>query len=404
MASAAVVSNAVATSAENAVATDCMPRIAVLDGLRGIAILLVVISHLSQRGALSLYYSYTPWHKLFDIARFGWSGVDLFFALSGFLITSILLKTKGSPHYFASFYGRRLLRIFPLYFCVVLVIFRLYLVPALQPYLGAPIPSSHEPWFWTYLANWKISQWPLDQISGFWSLCVEEQFYFAWPLVVLWTPRRLFPALCIALIVFSAVMGITLEYSGHSYLSISFATFPRSEGILFGALIAWLRECGLANRAAARLRFATIAFFGLMLTCALRPAHFRGYWTLEIIIAALGWSLLLLQCVADPRTWFSRLCADHLFQKFGKFSYAIYVLHGLVITYIMFLARKLLGGQNRCNRCPSFSRLSPPWQQCWWWAFCPGTCWKNTSSNCASIFRIAKQRLLLSPQLRGALV
>src|SRR5208282_4829571 len=138
-----------------------------------------------ELGINKAYLDATSLRMVWGLASFGWSGVDLFFVLSGFLITSILLNTKESPQYFKSFYGRRAVRIFPLYFTCL---FLCYSVPAVHSALGSP-DKANQIWFWTYLANWKIGLWRQDAATcgaliHFWSLCVEEQFYLIWPLVV----------------------------------------------------------------------------------------------------------------------------------------------------------------------------------------------------------------------------
>ncbi|HEX6407837.1 MAG TPA: acyltransferase, partial [Gemmatimonadales bacterium] len=124
-----------------------------LDGLRGVAILLVMGYHILE--------TFPGGPEVPDLvtrlASVGWIGVDLFFVLSGFLITGILYDTKGSPGFFRNFYIRRVLRIFPLYYGF-LALFCLIL-PALGPN-DAAIVELHRacPWYWSYLANFYMAQ------------------------------------------------------------------------------------------------------------------------------------------------------------------------------------------------------------------------------------------------------
>jgi peptidoglycan/LPS O-acetylase OafA/YrhL len=177
-------------------------HIPALDGLRGTAIILVILCHCYIFEGLDAYFASTV--PLLRIAQFGWCGVELFFVLSGFLITSILFNTKQSPSYFKSFYGRRALRIFPLYFAVLLVFYygphSFFHVYRFEP--------SHKIWFFTYLANWKLGFWPVHELTLFWSLCVEEQFYLIWPLVVWVTAKRAFPWMCLGVIAASLAAGV----------------------------------------------------------------------------------------------------------------------------------------------------------------------------------------------------
>jgi peptidoglycan/LPS O-acetylase OafA/YrhL len=151
-----------------------------LDGLRGLAILLVLFFHFAAD---------LPRNVIFlGPVYFGWSGVGLFFVLSGFLITRILLRTRRAEGYFRSFYVRRALRIFPLYsgvlaFCTLLFV----LFPVLRPMF----PGDRDRIFhWLYLGNWTPLLAGEDQrrMGTFWSLAIEEQFYWIWPFIV-WKVR-----------------------------------------------------------------------------------------------------------------------------------------------------------------------------------------------------------------------
>ena len=160
-------------------------HIPALDGLRGIAVLLVMLLHFSMmtpNGPLDSAFSLT-----FDT---GWLGVDLFFVLSGFLITGILFDAKGGAFFFRNFYLRRSLRIFPLYYaflCGVLLV-----LPWLAP--GSMERLDGQGWLWSYLSNFLFVRvgWEgmPEHTIHLWSLAIEEQFYLLWPLVVFLFDRK----------------------------------------------------------------------------------------------------------------------------------------------------------------------------------------------------------------------
>jgi peptidoglycan/LPS O-acetylase OafA/YrhL len=154
-------------------------RIEALDGLRGLAILLVIphnagrIELPGQPDRLLHPETWLPW--LFDhVLQAGWSGVQLFFVLSGFLITGILVDSKRSARYFSSFYIRRALRILPVYvFALVMV---LYVLPAVTGSLPEVTENLRfQGWYWTFLANWvQPFGWEIPGLSHFWSLAIDS--------------------------------------------------------------------------------------------------------------------------------------------------------------------------------------------------------------------------------------
>ena len=142
-----------------------------LDGVRGLAIALVVASHV------------TTWPP----ATQGWIGVDLFFVLSGFLITGILADSRNVIGRARAFYVRRALRILPLYYGVLVTLF--VVIPILHPLHTQEYQTlaREQWWYWTYLQNWRIAS--AHSIDGgslvwFWSLAIEEQFYLIWPVTL----------------------------------------------------------------------------------------------------------------------------------------------------------------------------------------------------------------------------
>src|SRR5579863_9160491 len=201
------------------------------DGLRGIAIVLVLLRHLGED---------LPARRLGGVVdaalNAGWLGVDVFFVLSGFLITGILLDARGdeaqpSEGYFLRFYARRALRIFPLY----------YLFLAVTIFIARP-PMPHGTWwYWSYTSNVLIARhgWPegLWETGHLWSLAVEEQFYLVWPAIIAWTPRRRLPVLCVAIIVGAIAVRIALIHQGAA-LGAYVLTPARADTLAVGAALA----------------------------------------------------------------------------------------------------------------------------------------------------------------------
>ena len=209
---------------------------------------LVMISHFTM--GVRPVASVDRW--VLDTGLSGWIGVDLFFVLSGFLITSILLDTKAQPHFFRNFYVRRTLRIFPLYYAILVA--TLVLPPLL--WSGAAdsklfsVIAARAPWFWTYTANIDIAlhDWEIAGVLGhFWSLAVEEQFYLLWPALVWFCPLNRLRHVCVGLIVV-AVVTRTALWSADMSLA-GFTLMPaRADALAIGAWVAATRHSGVDLR------------------------------------------------------------------------------------------------------------------------------------------------------------
>ena len=189
-----------------------------LDGLRGIAILLVMWFHFAwpakAQGLITRLYV--------SVAALGWVGVDLFFVLSGFLITGILLDSKRGAGYFRNFYARRVLRIFPLYYAVLLV--TLVILPLIVPYDTPALKRLLEGqgWLWLYSTNISVAvehgNWIASadwlRMGALWSLAVEEHFYLVWPLLVFFLSRRALLRTSIAMIVLVPILRTVALFAG----------------------------------------------------------------------------------------------------------------------------------------------------------------------------------------------
>lgn len=206
-------------------ALDARPYYPALDGLRGLAVLAVMACH-----------------TLYRPLALGWMGVPLFFALSGFLITGILLRAKDEPHYFRTFYKRRAVRIFPIYYLFVAVSF------IVGTYLAMPTKD-----LWRaviYIQNYRIPGEP-QQIPGFfgghtWSLAVEEQFYLIWPLLAWWLSPRALLRCCLVLVAGALAFRLyAFETSGDPGLWILYGWLPSNiDCLASGAIVAVLYHEG----------------------------------------------------------------------------------------------------------------------------------------------------------------
>jgi peptidoglycan/LPS O-acetylase OafA/YrhL len=231
-------------------------RIPALDGLRGVAIISVIVCHVNHRfgGAYATGPVDGPLAMLFG---WGWIGVDLFFVLSGFLITGILYDAKGSDGYFRNFYARRTLRIMPLYFGFLLLI-------VVMNRMHSPafpwVPLDDLLWLVSYTYNVRAAfteSW-IGNFHHFWSLAIEEHFYLIWLLFVCIFSRRLLMKLCLAVAAASFLLRLIVVLSGARPLIGFFFTPCRLDGLLAGALVAlawrdpadWARLRGFAEHLA----------------------------------------------------------------------------------------------------------------------------------------------------------
>ena len=311
-----------------------------LDGLRGVAVLVVMLHNLTileHRDSLPA--------KLWVFATdSGWIGVLLFFVLSGFLITGILLDERGAPRLFRDFYLRRVLRIFPLYYLVLIV--RFAVVPLVVP--DAWVPLEVALGYWLYVSNWTdLYTHGVNGFGHFWSLAVEEQFYLVWPLAVARLGARGLIWVCAALIVLSAVARLVIVADGVDRQWLYMSTVTRADALAFGALVAialrdprgraWLARRYRAIGGAAAVVMAAIMIDAHGLSRYQIFVETVGYAALAIGFAALIAHVALDDAGARPRWAMSRLL-----RAAGKYSYAAYVVHPLVKVTVLHAARPVL--------------------------------------------------------------
>ncbi len=335
-----------------------------LDGLRAVAVLMVFCQH---------YGAGKAW-----IFGWGWTGVDVFFVLSGFLITGILFDSQGKEHRFRDFYVRRTLRIFPLYYAVWLTVLLL-----------APVAQWQWNWRWglwpAYLGNYarflflgeagdayrfdRLTFGPVVQgwfgspmhlwIGHFWSLCVEEQFYLVWPFVVYMVRRReVLIKICVAVIVAMPLvrwaLGMVIS-ARMLQMELFYRSLPtRLDALLIGGLIAlllrgpervwverWRREA-LVLTAVLFVAAYLLAVKGMRLPFAGSATTWIGDVGFTLIDLFAG--ALILECI-HPGSFIGRVLSWRALRSLGVISYGFYVYHDLLHDFFGYVANRFFPGE-----------------------------------------------------------
>ena len=317
-----------------------------LDGVRGIAILTVFLYdclHVPSGGVLNF--------ALRKASVAGWTGVDLFFVLSGFLITGILIDSRGQPGYLSSFFARRSLRIFPLYFLALWATF--IAVPVLADFWSPARPvalqvnelARDQFWFWTYLQNWRFAyqgHWPhVNYLSHFWSLAVEEQFYLVWPFVVGFVSTRTLAKVCWACIGLALALRVGLWMGGAHTIGLYVTTVTRMDSLCLGAVFAmglrspvWYPR--LTRWAWPVMSLLAIVIVGVDAVWPLLKTEQVGSQTIGHTLLGLMFGCCVFSAAAvSPQHWFARVLSQRWLTLPGQFSYAMYVIHRPIYKLVL---------------------------------------------------------------------
>lgn len=309
-----------------------------LDGLRGIAIILVMLHHFALYG-----WQTRPVNRLELLIKCvslsGWVGVDLFFVLSGFLITRILISTKGHPDYYKNFYVRRFLRIFPPYygflFIFLIVIPNIFTVDRqYQALLNDQI------WYWTYLTNIQLGIQGVPEffaIAHFWSLAIEEQFYIVWPLPVKFLREKSLFIAC------GCLMGCSLLFRfvvGDHFFPVPYILTPaRMDALALGGLLAIIERRQIPAKTLSYGIWSTLTLSGISILLLSIPNRLLVIdndavktYGLTIIIVFFA-SLILLVITYQDNRWIKILFSNRILRFFGKYSYSLYIIHHIVAIF-----------------------------------------------------------------------
>ena len=308
-----------------------------LDGLRGIAILSVVAWHYfaihMQLGAHG-FFSFAG--RIFGLT---WSGVDLFFVLSGFLIGGILLDQRESDNYFKVFYTRRICRIVPLYYCVLLLFLLSF---SLGPTFTGKVPQLYDKWippwcYFTFTQNFAMfarGDFGPGWLGVTWSLAIEEQFYLLLPFIIRFTPTRKLPVLLSSL--FGLAIGLRIFVSAYHPESFvpTFVLMPcRADALMLGVLCACAARSPGAMDYLARHSIHLYAILGILASATVWtatgsyqpgsvPMMIYGYTLLALLYAAL-----LLIAISEKRGPVGVITRNPVLRWFGLIAYGAYLLH-----------------------------------------------------------------------------
>jgi peptidoglycan/LPS O-acetylase OafA/YrhL len=268
----------------------------------------------------------------------GWTGVDLFFVLSGFLISGILLEAKGSRGYFRNFYLRRALRVFPLYYAYLLAFFVLVVRFQIIGFDArrSAAAAGELPWLWFYGTNILVTirnSFITASLNHFWTLAIEEHFYFFWPALVFFLDRKKLAIACPVLVLIAIVVrSLFIATTPHS-LGVLVFTPCRIDSFAIGGLAAIaVREPAMSSKLVPLARKVLVGSGALILVhlawISAQPwgdglKNVIGYTVLALFFC----SLMLLAVAARPSSVLHLVFQNRALRFLGKYSYALYVFH-----------------------------------------------------------------------------
>jgi peptidoglycan/LPS O-acetylase OafA/YrhL len=297
-------------------------RILELDGVRGLAILMVLIYHYVEVPENGVFrYLLLP-------AHLGWSGVDLFFVLSGFLIGGILLDHRDAQRYYKVFYARRVHRIFPIYYLMVAL---QLLGSAVWP-MSSIFASRMPQWAYLFYAQNLMGDFTTGSlwIGVTWSLAVEEQFYLIFPIVVRWLNRRRLLRVILGCVIGAPILRILLIRQGFGFEQVYPLLPRRADALALGVLAAMTVRSTAArswvqrNSAVLYLCFGTLAMISITL---LKWTTYRYVGTVGYSVLGIMYFLLIVLLLLNPLPLLKAVFQIRWLRWLGGISYCVYLIH-----------------------------------------------------------------------------
>jgi peptidoglycan/LPS O-acetylase OafA/YrhL len=292
-----------------------------LDGIRAIAAFMILVYHFFKHfdGNSILVRTIGPYTEFLQY------GVSLFFVLSGFLISRILISTRQDKYYFRQFYIRRVLRIFPLYYLFLVIYY--FIQPFIFQY--PVVPFSNQVYFWTYLQNFATTfEWPAVGPIHFWSLSIEEHFYLFWPLIIYYCRLNKLQYAMFLTILIAVLVRILLISNGYK---VFYFTFARMDELAAGGLLAILE---LKNKLlTTNSKKFLITGIAIIILTAILWTIFDGKENPVIqvlkylMFSGVFFSLIGYVICLPNDHYLKKILMFPFLQYSGKISYGLYVFH-----------------------------------------------------------------------------
>ncbi len=300
-----------------------------LNGVRGVAALMVVVFHFFIYPNANYLINLKIYQK---ITEFGQHGVSLFFILSGFVITRILINTRTDQDYFISFYRKRVLRILPLYYLFLFVYYNA--IRLLDKSQNVDIILQLP--YYLYLQN--LTEILKIHASGpghYWSLAVEEHFYLLWPFVILFIlPKNIGKVIVVVIILVLFIKYVMLSNG----LSINYFTFTRIDQILMGAYLAYLEFKNFFYKKNSFNKIMYIGFVAFFLSVFVYSLSDYFFFIKEMIkyllLGLISFSIIGCLIMLKKENIVNRILLGNFWQYLGRISYGIYIWHVLVLIIL----------------------------------------------------------------------
>lgn len=323
-------------------------RVNALDAVRGLALCMVLSYHYFSIDKQLVGPDTGLLVKLsLAVVHSNWLSLHLFFVLSGYLITGILIRSRETPNYYKNFYMRRVLRILPPYYLLIAFVFLVY--PLFNQVLRESSTIHEWPWLLAHVQNLRVAwtgpyEW--QGIGHFWSLGVEEQFYLFWPMLIAAVPLRRLPLVCAAIFFGSAGLRLSLTLADVRFSTIYVFTLTNLDGLAAGSWVAAVTALAPQSPRRQMLGVSAAGIFGVLGLGAIFVRYYGvnvyAPWVLVSAIPLMALvSAALIYRIHHRRmgAWGEAFFSIPLLVWLGRYSYGMYLIHAIVMpqlyTYVM---------------------------------------------------------------------